>query len=291
MSNFKIGSVTAVSLFLFVVCVTHAFAEDSYKGEIGIVYVNYKDNDNYDASLIGVGGTIHFQDVNTSGHVLGEAAFLERIGNFNFFLGWDSETDGNWSPEVEIDGPVYSLGFEVMSPDSPVLLEISVAKYDMEAKSPYKGEMVMDIIDLKLGGFIRDIFSVYGIFSKKDIEIAGIDSGIDDKGLGIKYVNEFENKAVNIEASVTLPEGDSGNDGTKTNISVDYYFCRFFSLGYGITKQSGDLFMDTGLTHSLGLLAFMSVPCYLELEMARFDPDDIPALENDTVNLTLGARF
>ncbi|MBW1769317.1 MAG: hypothetical protein JRJ65_20010 [Deltaproteobacteria bacterium] len=291
MSNLKICSIAAVSLFLFVVCFTHAFAEDSYKYDMGIAYMNFEDNDEYDASLIGVGGAIHFQDVNTSGHVLGEAAFLERIGDFNFFLGKDSETDGNYSPELEIDGQVYSLGFDVMSPDSPALLEISVAKYDMEAEPPYKGEMDMDIIELRLGGVVRDNFLVYGIFSKTDIEMNGIDGGLDDKGLGIKYVNEFDNKAVNIEASVTLPENDDGDDGTETNISVDYYFCRFFSLGYGITKHSGDLFMDSGLTHSLGLLAFMSESCYLEFEMDRFDPDDIPALESDTVSLALGTRF
>ncbi len=187
----------------------------SYQLEVG-GDLSYTDFDNFDDEVISLGvfAEYHFTAVNTDGHPLAEAAFLERSSNVR--LGLDR------SKQDDINVNALTGGVEVYLPEFMLYLAADVVRVSGDLGSGYGGELAL------------------GVTPIDGLRIAAryIDDGDDTWGLDAKYVMKMDSTALNLEAGIIT------SDDYKTyGVAADYYFNRHLSAGLAISHfdpDSGD---------------------------------------------------
>lgn len=187
--------------------VSNAAIAESYRTEIT---TGITDNDGSDVSL-DLGIRYHFNEVDTSGKPLAEAAFLNKSSNV-------------WAKTYNIAGDgdtVTGAGVEFFLPDTIVYGAFNVLKDDDDTRwSATAGVTPIDGL-LVTTTYVEDVDY--------------------DLNLRAKYVTTLGNgQSINLEAS-----GYDGEDNFDWSLAGDYYLTNNTSVGLELSDYSGG---DTAVT-------------------------------------------
>lgn len=279
-----------------------AYAEESYQFEVGAQYHTSNEDDGADVNVTGVGAIIHFSPVNTAGHPLAEAAFLERVGSISIQAGY-GDIEGSFGGN-DFDGDVtrYVAEVEFMRPDIPIVITASADKLDVDLNSPGEGGMENEIFNVGFGYFISDGLRLglsYGQ-EEEDIDITvppvgALTTDYNDYAVEGKWVKSLSNgRTFNAEGSIGLRAYDNDiDDGSNTivDLSGDYYFTDSFSLGAGVTVNSGDDNSEEGDTVALKLSNFFSPRFSIKVDYETFNASDDAGQDEDGWDILFSGRF
>lgn len=279
---------------------TSAQAQESYQFEGLAVYHANEDDADIEVKVTGIGGIFHFSPVNTSGHPLAEAAFMERVGKVEVQAGI-----GEIENDTGLDGDITRIvaNVEYMRANSPIFIEALVDRMTVELNSPADGDMVTDSYGLGGGWFIEDGLRVGVAYmhEEADVDITApmvLDRTTDYDTFSIngKYLKELGGgKAFNAEASINIVEYDDEiADGANRVISLagDYYFNTKLSLGAGIAVNSGDDESEEGDSLELRFNNFFTPCFYIDINYEKFTADDdAQGDDEDSLDVTLAFRF
>lgn len=275
-----------------VLCFGTAYAQDSYQYEAGVDYYTSTDDDDFEVRVYGIRAKAHFSQVNTSGHPLAEAAFLERIGDVELVAGQgDLE-----APSAEGDVSSYTGSVTYMQPGSPITAWIMYDKKEIEADPPTPIKMTIDTFNIGIGSFLADGLRVGFNYGQEEDEIVGVGTtDYDDYEINVKLVSELGGgKAYNVEGSLGVCQFDNGTtDGSNTILSIsgDYYFNERLSLGAGITTNSGDDTSEEGTAIALNLTNFFTPRFYGAVGYEKFSASDSTEPDEDSIDIMLSVRF
>ncbi len=183
-----------------------------YRAEVALSYMDLPG----DTKMTGLLGEWHFASVETAGHPLAEAAFLERSGSLSFL---HATTDFEW-----LDVDVTLLNIDYYIPNTMFYVGGIYQKTSASSSMFYANYSVSD------WGLSLGIVPMDGLLIKTDyMNELGYNFN-----LSAKYVRKLQGEtAVNIEASFVKDEKDEyyeeGED-IKT-FAVDYFFNSNVSLG------------------------------------------------------------
>ena len=235
---------TCLALAVAAACSFHGVAQaQDYQVEAGIFYIDFDGDDH----AIGVDGIFYLDQVQTAGRPLAEAAFLGR--NNNIFASYVTVDD------LDID--IFSLGGEFWIND----FYVAAAYTDFDGDAEY---------DVALGYMLSDNLLLSVIYSDgEEIEEETI-------SLNAKYVAKLGNNFVNLEASISDTDGDTG-----IAVLGDYFFTNEFSAGVRVS--------DSGVSgektaYGVGARYFFTPTISGELE---YETED----SFDTIGVRLSARF
>lgn len=274
-----------------------AYAQDNYRTEMSVNYDSSKDDD-IEVKIYGIMAGIHFSPVDTTGHPLAEADFLERVGGIALTVGKMEAKSGSTS--VDADGPFYGLLVALMKPDYPLTANVMYFKTETEFAAPYDGEITVDSYGFNIGKFISDGLLAFVGYShtESDISFAGLLESkrkTNDYSTGVKYVNELhDNAAFNIEADLAISQFDGGDDdGSNTifGLSGDYYFTNRTSLGAGFDINIGDDKSDEGISFGINSTVFITPHFLLSVGFEKFQADNDEGEDEDSYDVTMSARF
>ena len=276
-----------------------AMAADDYRAEISASYSSYEDDDDYEGRVCGVTGKIHFAKVNTKGHPLAEADFLERIGSVEVFVGGgESETDTS-----ESDGTDFSVVGNFMFPSLPVAFYtlLSKSSYERDYDPPFSAwghDMDRDRYGVGVGWFIQDNLEVELNYIKSEIDYGSpFNSTYENDILAVyaKFVNKLGGgKAFNVEGYVMLDKYDyEVDDGTNREVYIggDYYFNRRISLGGSLTKNTGDDKSAEGDRLEVDFNAFITPIFALGVKRGVFEADNSEGDDDETLDFYVKVRF
>ncbi len=276
-----------LTIFCFAAMPAVVFAQDSYRAEAGAGYITSEDDSNIEMNMPIVFATFHFDEVNTSGHPLAEAAFLERIGSIGFMLG-----EGDIEGSVNGDVSYLVADLTYMKPDTPYFAEVTLFKTEIEVP----GQTIdVDDIALEAGMFLADTLRVSLTYFTGETETFGQTMDSDGFGANVKFVKKHENgKACNLEGRVERTSNEFASlDESNTIISLlaDHYFNEKTNIELGYTINSGDDKDVEGDTLSLGVRHFFTPKFYGELYYDKFSADDATTDDEDEWLVAVSARF
>ena len=264
-----------------------AYAEESYQFEVGAHYHTSEETDGPEVDVASVGATIHFSPVNTAGHPLAEAAFLERIGSVTVQAGeGDIKADfGGTDFDGDVTRDVAEVEF--MQPGLPIVINATVGRQEVDLNSPGEGDMETEIFNVGFGYFIGDGLRLglsYGQ-EEEDIDITVPAIGpptttdYDDYAVEVKWVKSLPGgMAFNLDGSIGIREYDVDiwDDGSNmiVDLSGDYYFTESFSLGAGVMLNSGDDESEEGGTVALNLTNFFTPRYSISVDIKYFNAAD-----------------
>lgn len=282
---------------LWTFCASTAYAQDNYQTEVLINYYSSKDDADNKTKTYGIKTTVHFSPVETTGHPLAEADFLERIGSITLFAGkWEQK----FGSTAEADGPFYGLQAMLMKPDYPLVLQAQYIKTDLEFDPPPDGDMTNDSYALKIGWFFSKELLAFVEYSYNEarISLSGlpeITREEDDYSIGAKFVKELgDDSAFNLEASIEQSQFDEDNeDGSNTilGISGDYYFTSQTSVGADFEINSGDDKYIEGKTIGINSRIFITPQFSFRLSYKKFLADNNEGEDEDSYSATVLVRF
>ena len=279
-----------------------AYAEESYQYEVGAQYHTSEEDDGADVDVTGVGVIIHFAPVNTAGHPLAEAAFLERVGSVAVQAGFGDIEGSSGATDIDGDLTRYVAAVEFMQPESPLVINATVDKLDVDLNSPAEGDMKTDIFNIGFGYFIRDGLRLGLSYGQKeeDIDITVpmvLDRTVDydDYAVEVKWVESLSGgRAFNAEGSIGIREYDVGiADGANTivDLSGDYYVTDRFSLGAGVMVNSGDDDSEEGDTVALNITSFFTPRLYVSVDYEKFNADNDAGQDKEGWDILFSGRF
>lgn len=243
---------------------TNIIAEESYMGEVGLEYHQYR----YDIKKTNPSGltdseakgsafsaAINFEAVKTDGLPLGEARFLQHVGEARIYtdkLAFTDEYDGTGFV-IESESEISSTGLFIvyMSAAHPVYLALDYNQETIKGTTktifgPMKGKAERTSSMASLGYFIDDAFllgiSNYQFKLDSDFFIESESSG---NGAFIKYVWLIDSQtAVNLEANYAKFTDDDDISGktrsTQSGVALDYYFMSNASAGISVVDWDDD---------------------------------------------------
>lgn len=290
----KTGKFVFLSLcFSIFFCFGTVYAQDSYQAEVSAKYCSSEDDDNIEYKIYGVNAEVYFSKVDTTGHPLAEAAFLERIGSIEVIAGIEEfKEDTN----VEADGPLYGVGATFMNPKLPIAFQASFITSKLEFDSPSDGDATKDLYEFGFGYFITDRLIAWLIYGYSDVEqpIPGAKES-NNYELSAKYVRVLaDGTAFNIEGGLVLRQFDDGTeDGSNTifNVLCDYYINQKVSIGAGFEINTGDYKGDEGKTFAMDFKAFVLPRISINAGFEKFLADNDGGADKESLQVTLSARF
>lgn len=292
-----------------------AYAEDSYQYEVGAQYHSSKEDNNnpnekdIEVKVTGIGARVHFSEVNTAGHPLAEAAFLERVGSVAVQAG-DGEIEGSFGG-TDLDGDVtrYVAEVEFMRPDLPIVIKATLDKLNIDLNSPGEGEVETGVFNIGFGFFLLDGLRLglsYGQ-EEKDEDITApmvVDrtADYDDYAVEAKWVKSLSGgRSFNAEGSIGIRDFDlkdknnpsQNDDGSNTivGLSGDYYFTDSFSLGAGVMVNSGDDEGEEGDIVTFNLTNFFSPRFYVNVDYEKFHASEDSGQDETGWDILFSARF
>ncbi|NOY39008.1 MAG: putative porin [Nitrospirae bacterium] len=282
---------------LWAFCSSTAYAQDNYQTEVLINYYSSKDDADNKTKTYGIKTTTHFSRVETTGHPLAEADFLERIGSITLFAGkWEQKLGST----AEADGPFYGLQAMFMKPDYPLVLQAQYIKTDLEFDQPLDGDITNNNYALKIGWFFsRGLLAFAGYsYNEARISLSGmpeITRKENNYAIGTKLVQELgDDSAFNLEASVEQSQFEEDNeDGSNTilGISGDYYFTNQISAGADFEINSGDDKYIEGKTIGINSRVFITHQISFRLDFQKFLADNNEGNDEDSYSATVLVRF
>jgi len=234
-------------------------SEGDYQTEIGFQFQRVDVDNLGDDTAIGVDATYHFPRVNTAGHPLAEAAFLERSSNIG-------------ASYVTYD----DLDLDVLSLSGEAYVENFYAAAQLTRND--NGNSTNDI-GVRVGFLPSDgLLLTLGFDKEEDAGPGGDDLNI--VSLGAKYVSKMANDtAFNLEGE--LSRADDDDDTMALALAGDYYFNRQFSLGLRLVETDNS---DIDTAYGVGTRYFFTPVVSGELEYMSDD-------ETDIIWARLAARF
>ncbi len=287
----KTGKFVFLSLcFSIFFCFGTVYAQDSYQAEVSAKYYSSEDDDNIEYKIYGVNAEVYFSKVDTTGHPLAEAAFLERIGSIEVIAGIEEYKN------VEADGPLYGVGATFMNPKLPIAFQASFITSKLEFDSPSDGDATKELYEFGFGYFVTDrLIAVlkYG-YSEVEQPIPGVKE-YNNYELSAKYVRVLaDGTAFNIEGGLVLRQFDDGTeDGSNTifNVLCDYYINQKVSIGAGFEINTGDYKGDEGKTFAMDFKAFVLPRISINAGFEKFLADNDGGADKESLQVTLSARF
>ncbi|MFT7374113.1 MAG: hypothetical protein ACI9T9_002818 [Oleiphilaceae bacterium] len=180
----------------------------SYIAEVSGAYADFEG----DADAVGLMGEFFFAPVNTDGHPLKEAAFLEQASSAELFY-----VSGSAS---SVDLTITTLGVNFYIPDTIFFAGAAVARTTLEVGSSDDSENDW--------GLTAGVAPIVGLLVTTEY----FDEAGYDFNLQAKYVKALKGEtAFNVEASFQ----DADVDNIYT-ISGDYFFNKQVSLGANIVS-------------------------------------------------------
>ena len=274
-------------------CFGTVYAQDSYQAEVSAKYYSSEDDDNTEYKIYSVNGEVYFSKVDTTGHPLAEAAFLERIGSIEVIAGIE---EFKADPNVKADGPLYGVGATFMNPKLPIAFQASFITSKLEFDSPSDGDATKDHYEFGFGYFVTDRLIAglkYG-YSEVEQPIPGAKK-YNNYELSAKYVRVLaDGTAFNIESGLLLRQFDDGTeDGSNAIIKVlcDYYINHKVSIGAGFEFNTGDNKYDEGKTFAIDFKAFVLPRISINAGFAKFLADNDEGADKGSLQVTLSARF
>ncbi|MDH4099616.1 MAG: putative porin [Nitrospirota bacterium] len=294
-----INLLVALSSFL-ALSANISYAKDSYQSEISAKYYHLKDDDHNKVSRYTADANIFFSTVNTAGHPLAEAAFLERIGYASFQAGkYDSKASGG--PKAR--GPFYGVSTTYRKPNLPIALLASYTRTDIDYKSGFSGDMKSDAYGVGVGYFLGKSLLAQANFVHSESD-SKIDSPVSTTTkakfntyyLTGKYVKELGNgTAYNVAGLLGMAQQDSSRSSRKTNwgygISGDYYFNQKISLGANVTIDSGENKSSEGIAAGLRLVNFINSQFAVKLGYSRFFAENSEGQDDNSYTVDVTLRF
>jgi len=293
----KTGKFVFLNLCISIIfCFGTVYAQDSYQAEVSTKYYSSEDDDNIEYKIYGVNAAVYFSKVDTTGHPLAEAAFLERIGSIEVIAGKEEfKEDTN----VEADGPLYGVGATFMNPKLPIAFQASFITSKLEFDSPSDGDATKDLYEFGFGYFITDRLIARLIYGYSEIEqpIPGtnITTEYNNYELSAKYVKVLvDGTAFNIEGGLVLRQFDEGaEDGSNTIFKVlcDYYINQKVSIGAGFEINTGDYKDDEGKAFAMDFKAFVLPRISINAGYEKFLAYNDEGADKESLQVTLSARF
>lgn len=200
----------------------------NYQAEISAAYedIDYADS-NGEGTFIGLEGKYYFAPVDTTGHPLAEAAFIEKSSNVYVQLG--TEEFKAAGQKADLYGRVIGVDFYV--PNSIFFLGAGVA--EVKSKAPaalgqsYDWESAWFV---KAGVAPIDGLLIWSEFTE-DVDVK------DEWNINGKYVLPLAGEqALNLEASYEKSKLGWADD--TITMAADYYLDRNLSLGAGFVNTS-----------------------------------------------------
>lgn len=183
-----------------------------YRAEVALSYMDLPG----DMKVTGILGEWHFASVETAGHPLAEAAFLERSGSLSFM---HATTDFDW-----LDVDVTLLNIDYYIPNTMFYIG-GIYQKTSASSSMFNANYSVSDWGVSLG-----IMPMDGLLITTDY--------MNEPGynfnLGAKYVRKLQGEtAVNLEASFIKDEKDEYYEEGEdiSTLAVDYFFNRNISLG------------------------------------------------------------
>lgn len=280
-----------VVLFIVAICsmfvAGNAFAEDSYRAEVGISYMDVDEDNGDEYNVPVISASYQFADVNTSGHPLAEAAFLERIGNVEVSVGeGDVESSGS-----EYDVSTLGINFIYMQPDSPYAIGLEYFDIDIDVPGT---EFSTETINFILGYFLADGLRVNLEYGQSEATVGASETDADHYAFNAKYVLEDDKgEAFGLEGGILKVEIDNSADDSYLEgyISVDHYFNERFNIGLGFAVSAGDVSSAEGHTVLVNARNFFTPNVYGEVGYADFSPTNPDGFDEETWEFSLTARF
>lgn len=279
-----------VGLLLVAICsmflAGNVFAEESYRAEVGISYMNVDEDNAVEYKVPAVSVLYQFADVNTSGHPLAEASFLERIGNVEVSVG---EGDVE-SPGSEYDVSTLGLSLIYMQPGSPYAIGLEYFDFDIDVPGT---EFSTETLNLRLGYFLADGLRVDLEYGQIEETVGASETDVDRYAVSAKYVKKQDDgRACNLEAGIEKVDVDNTADDSYTEffVSADHYFNERFNIGLGYAINSGDVSSAEGDTFTLRARNFFTPMVYGEVSYVDFLPDH-SIYDSDELTVSLTARF
>ncbi len=294
----KTGKFVFLNLCISIIfCFGTVYAQDSYQAEVSAKYYSSEDDDNIEYKIYGVNAAVYFSKVDTTGHPLAEAAFLERIGSIEVIAGTKEYKE---EPNAEADGPLYGVGATFMNPKLPISFQASFITSKLEFDSPSDGDATKELYEFGLGYFITNRLIaelIYG-YSEEELSISGmpnITTEYNNYELSAKYVKVLvDGTAFNIEGGLVLRQFDKGaEDGSNTIFKVlcDYYINQKVSIGAGFEINTGDYKGDEGKTFAMDFKAFVLPRISINAGFEKFLADNDGGADKESLQVTLSARF
>ncbi len=277
-------------------CFGTVYAQDSYQAEVSAKYYSSEDDDNIEYKIYGVNGEVYFAKVDTTGHPLAEAAFLERIGSIEVTAGIE---EFKADPNVKADGPLYGVGATFMNPRLPITFQASFITSKLEFDSPSDGDATKEHYEFGFGYFVTDRLIAglkYGYSEvEQPIPGANITTEYNNYELSAKYVRVLaDGTAFNIESGLLLRQFDDGTeDGSNAIFKVlcDYYINHKVSIGAGFEINTGDNKYDEGKTFAIDFKAFVLPRISINAGFEKFLADNDEGADKGSLQVTLSARF
>ena len=274
-------------------CFGTVYAQDSYQAEVSAKYYSSEDDDNIEYKIYGVNGEVYFAKVDTTGHPLAEAAFLERIGSIEVTAGIE---EFKADPNVKADGPLYGVGATFMNPKLPIAFQASFITSKLEFDSPSDGDATKEHYEFGFGYFItkRLIAGLKYGYSEVEQPIPGAKK-YNNYELSAKYVRVLaDGTAFNIESGLLLRQFDDGTEDESNaiiKILCDYYINHKVSIGAGFEINTGDNKYDEGKTFAIDFKAFVLPRISINAGFAKFLADNDEGADKGSLQVTLSARF
>ncbi|MFQ5597851.1 MAG: putative porin [Nitrospiria bacterium] len=273
------------------------YASEAYQMAISASYFEVEDDGQNSLTGHSIFLRQYFYPVNTLGHPLAEAAFLERNGSIELFV---TISESKLGSTLGVDGLDYGVGLTHARRGSPLVFQAFYAKGDDEFKAPLIGDLTSDRYGLGIGVFIEDGFLVDVSYetSERERTIVGLrDVSFDDRfySLNVKRVKKRgRGQAVNLELGLGLNRFDEpGENGSNTigSLSGDYYFNPRMSLGGAIQVNRGDEKDNEGETYAVSIVIFLNPSLAIALYYDRFHADNASGEADDTFSAAMTGRF
>ncbi len=277
-----------------------ANAQDTYRFEAGAA-LSFGKSDNQNTLMFGLGGIYYLLPVETAGHPLNEADFLERIGSIAMVVAAGSTDVENDYYDFTQDSKNFGLEAIYAMPNQPLSAQISYFYSDSE----FDDHLFLDgqsqyALTLGLGAFLMDGLRASLNYIYKDGSYDTDLPMVDDwsaNGFGaeVKWVTLLVNKqAINLVGSAEWQKYSGEYEGNTSEYALegDFYFTPNLSFGLLISLQDGDEEENESKTYGIRSRYFFHPRFSLFAEYSRYVPEvDADSDSSDTFDLELTARF
>ncbi|MGJ8686561.1 MAG: putative porin, partial [Spongiibacteraceae bacterium] len=240
-----------------------AYSHADYQFEAGVV-LGQAEVSNVDVDVIGIGGRMHFDQVDTSKGPLAEASFLDHA-SFVDVAYYNSETDIRGAEDQD----QFNIGGRFVAP-SGLIFEGEFIDSDIDDDSS---------IEVGIGSYLSDNTDVVVSYFTAD------DRDVDILTAAVHSLQDLQHGAA-YSVDVGLSVIDSKiNDGYAVNLGGAYFFTPRLAIGVDVELLDLDI-TDTNII-TLGGSFFPEEN--IELSAAYFDQGG--DLDSNGFELSAGLRF
>ncbi len=297
MSTTKYLRLLAIALVLGFLLTGPALAKDSYQYEVAGHWFK-SDTDYTEVNGYSLTGEMYFSPVNTKDHPLAEAYFLERIGSVGITASkLDVEMSfANSATQYTGDSKSFGLHVAYTQPNLPYLFLAGYTKSDFGYDAPLSIDSSADVFFVGAGYYIMDNVLVGINYQQLDADL-GSGNNQTDKRYSVygKQVRELQNNtAYNILIGLDIIESESAAqtyDNWELEVSGDYYFTNFISIGAGLGIHRGDEESEEGNEYTLNNKAYFNRNVGVELSYSLFEADNASGQDSKNILFSVIGRF